>query len=48
MTDAMKAFGQLDVRYADLVLEREQKQESRSAEEIIGNVKSKIKKVSES
>jgi len=44
ITDALKAIGQLDRRYYDLIYEVE---ETRTSEEIIDHVKSGLRKLSE-
>ena len=46
VTDALKILGNLNVRYADLIVQKEV--ETRTPEEIISNVKSKIKKLGDS
>lgn len=46
ITDALKAIGQLDRRYYDLIHEKDM--ETRTPEEIIDHVKSGLRKLSES
>lgn len=46
VTDALHAIGGLNMRYADLI--KPEHVEVRTSEQIIGSIKSKLRKVSES